>query len=293
MLVETHDEAWAFEQLSCIDPGYPHLIRAERGWPDYEGKTLNLLVDDLARPQVVALHHGAHFFMLGEQAAFPAVLVDLYHGRIQQDSGWPDAGAYAHWDALGKRHLSLELPGMQPYETARSLGFHVEERYREATGAYFYYTSGEPRFAAEVKHDCRVVEGLELYELMRTGVDYDREGTYIKRCLEAGPSFVCEANGEPVCWSCTHLNRCLGMIYTPLQHRRKGYAHSLAAFQIDAMLRLDGAANCYVLAWNMASQGMLDALGITRCPSPLVWRTVFWSAPRRIRRKHVHMLLKD
>jgi hypothetical protein len=291
MLVETLDEAWAFDELGQIEPGFPYVLRAHRGWPEHEGKAMNLLVDDPRHPQAVALRHGAHFFLLGADAALPGALADLYHGRIEQEDGWPDAKALEHWNKAGHRFLGLQMPGPQPYEVARSLGFHIKDVYHEGTGAYFYYTFGAPRFAAEVEHPCRVVEGLELFALMRTGVSYDPAGVYIKRCLEQGPSFVCEIDGEPVCWSCTHLNRCMGMIYTLPQHRRHGYGRSLAALQLDTMLKQDGRAYCHVLAWNLASQGMLNSLGMSRIPVPLVWRTLTWHGQRRLGRGWVRGLL--
>jgi hypothetical protein len=290
-LVETSNETWAMEQLGLIEPALPLVFRAHRGWPDNEHKVMNLLVDDLERPQVVVLHHGAYCFLLGTQAALPAALADLYHGRIEQSSGWPDATTREHWDEAGHRFLGIQLPGLAPYVAARNLGFHIPQVYHEGTGAYFYYTFGEPRFASEIKHPCRVVEGLELFSLMRTGVSYDPAGVYIKRCLEQGPSFVCEVDGEPVAWSCTHLNRCLGMIFTPPPHRRHGYARSLAALQLDTMLKLDGRAYCHVLAWNLASQGMMNSLGVSRIAEPLVWRTLTWRAPRRLNQGWVRGVL--
>ncbi len=291
MLVETLNEASAFTKLGEIEPGFPHVLAAHRGWPEHEGKSMTLLVDHLQQPTAVALRHGAHFFLLGTDAGVAAALADIYHGRIKQEGGWPDAKTREHWAIAGVRYLGMQLPGEQAFLAVRNLGFHINQIYHESTGAYFYYTFGAPRFASAVQHPCRVVEGLELFDLMRKGVDYDPEGVYIKRCLEHGPSFVCEINGEPVCWSCTHLNRCMGMIYTPPQHRRHGYGRSLAAFQVDTMLRLDGKANCFVLGWNTASQGMCNSLGMSRIPEPMVWRKLTWRAPHRLRRARIQGLL--
>ena len=128
-----------------------------------------------------------------------------------------------------------------------------------------------------VKHPCRVVNaGLELYELMRQAIDYDEEGEYTRKCLEQGPSFVCEVEGEPVCWSCTHLGGTMGMIFTPEKHRRRGFAKSLAAFQINYMLETTGHATCHVMEWNEASQRMVALFGMNRFNEPMIRRTLFW-----------------
>ena len=126
---------------------------------------------------------------------------------------------------------------------------------------------------------------------MRQAVDYDPSGEYIRRCLREGPSFVCTVGGEPVCWSCTHINRCMGMIYTPPEHRRHGYARSLAAFQIDRMLKEDGIAHCFVLEWNKASQGLLTKLGASLVPEAVVWRHLGWRKPRRSIRRGLRRVL--
>ena len=66
------------------------------------------------------------------------------------------------------------------------------------------------------------------------------------------------------------------MIYTPPEHRRKGYARSLAAFQIDHMLREYGVACAHVISTNMESASMMEMLGGRRIQETLVWRTVYW-----------------
>jgi hypothetical protein len=83
-------------------------------------------------------------------------------------------------------------------------------------------------------------------------------------------------DSEPVCWSCTHLNGTMGMIYTPEQHRRKGYAKSLAALQIDTRLASDGIACAHVVDHNVASMGMMAGFGAERWEEALCWRAVYW-----------------
>jgi hypothetical protein len=91
--------------------------------------------------------------------------------------------------------------------------------------------------------------------MLREGIHYDETGEYTRECLEKGPSFACEVDGEVVSCSCTHLSGSMGMIYTPQQHRRKGYGNSLAAFQVDYMLAHIGPAFCHVNIHNEASYG--------------------------------------
>jgi hypothetical protein len=70
-------------------------------------------------------------------------------------------------------------------------------------------------------------------------------------------------DGEPVCWSATHLSGTMAMIYTPEEHRRKGYAKSLAAFQIDHMLEKDGVACCHIISTNTASNELVKNFGFS------------------------------
>ena len=72
------------------------------------------------------------------------------------------------------------------------------------------------------------------------------------------------------------------MIYTPPELRRHGYARSLAAFQIDHMLGLEGFAVAHVIDDNVASMNLVASMGARHWEEPLVWRSVFWpgEAPR-------------
>jgi hypothetical protein len=90
------------------------------------------------------------------------------------------------------------------------------------------------------------------------------------------------AGWQPVCWSCTHLTGFMGMIYTPVELRRHGFARSLAAFQIDAMLAREGIACCHVIDFNTPSMLLVQSMGGVCTPEPIVWRNVYWpgEAPR-------------
>jgi hypothetical protein len=214
----------------------------------------------------------------GAMQHYIAVMDDLLHGRVAQDAGWPDELLQRDWNREGEAQpqLFLNSSPFAVWRAACTAGFmpHPEDLGRPV--AYLWYYSGGPHLAHEVRHPCREVEGLELFELMKQGIGYDPEGRYIRLCLEHGPSFVCEIDGGPVCWSCTHLNGTMGMIYTPEQHRRQGYARSLAAFQIDAMLARHGVAVCHVIDTNVASMGMVSGLGGKCCEEALVWRQIGW-----------------
>jgi hypothetical protein len=68
----------------------------------------------------------------------------------------------------------------------------------------------------------------------------------------------------------------MGMLYTPPEHRRCGYARSLWAFQIDAMLARDGIACCHVIDSNTPSMQLMHGLGGAQLHEPILWRMLYW-----------------
>lgn len=237
-----------------------------------------VLVDDLQQPGVVVAHAGANTMVYGAIQRYQAVMDDLLHGRVEQEGGWPDETLLREWnhDGESKPQLFLNSTPFAVWRAACTAGFVPNPEDLGRAVAYLWYFTGAPRLGHLVQHPCREVHGLELFELMKQGIGYDPEGQYVKLCLEHGPSFVCEIEGQPVCWSCTHLNGTMGMIYTPEHNRRHGYARSLAAFQIDTMLARHGIAVCHVIDTNVASMNMVAGLGGQRCEEALVWRGVSW-----------------
>jgi len=197
--------------------------------------------------------------------------------RIEQNPPWPDEqtrGDWEHW--MLAKGLFVNASPLVLWEMMQDAGFEPDPNERKQRHAYLWTIEGEPRFGHMMRHSCRLGEGEELWELLRQGISYDSEGEYVRRCLRRGPSFVCEVNGEKVCWASTHLNGTMGMIYTPPQHRRKGYARSLAAFQIDHMLKTCGVACAHVVSTNVESESMMRSLGARRIHDPVVWRTLYW-----------------
>lgn len=238
------------------------------------------LLNQPENPTAMFLMLGSMACIVGASEAFEPMFEDLLAGRVEAIGDW-SASHLAKSLAWQLRHekkcsLFLNAVPLEAHEAAISAGFRVPEIEDGSTPAFLYWFKGEPRFAELVRHSCRLGEGLELHELMRRGISYDEEGHYTKMCLENGPSFVCEVDGQPVCWSCTHLNGTMGMIYTPEEHRRRGYAKSLAAFQIDHMLRTEQFACCHVIQGNTASEEMVLGLGATKHDSPICWRMVLW-----------------
>ena len=215
---------------------------------------------------------------VAQGAALEQVCRDLYNYHLE--GGFPDSRLSEMWLERGRRWLWLRTLGREGYNAATNAGFHIPAQEYTRRGMWLYWLEGGPRFNQLVNHSCRVLHGLELFELMRLGIEYDEQGTYTRLCLENGPSFICEVDGEPVCWSCTHLNQQPGMIYTPPQHRRKGYARSLAAFQIDYMLARDGCTHVWVLEHNTASKSMMEMLGFEKYPVPALTYNIHW---RRLR----------
>lgn len=235
-----------------------------------------LLVDDLTNPQVLFGLDGGFVMATGSSFHLQQAWADLLEGRLETSSPWPSEELKQEWEKEGRRALFLGSCSYHSWRTAILAGFDPHPHDAKGQVAYQWYVDGPPRFGDMVQHPCRLGDGEELVDLLKQGVPYDPEGEYIRLCTQYGPSFVCEIDGKPVCWSCTHLNRTMGMIYTPEENRRKGYARSLAAFQIDHMLRLDGIACCHVIDFNIASMSMVASMGFKRLEEPVVWRGLYW-----------------
>ena len=276
MLRQCNDIQWALERV-IGDPvrGFTAYNFARAGEGEYP---VRCLVDDLENPRVSMVYVGNNFMVHGAMHLLNGAMADLLEGRVEAEDGWPDPYLQKDFDGHmeGRRGIFLNTSPYASWRAAIVAGFDPHPEDKQGQVAYQWHWDGGPRFGHLVRHACRVVHGQELFELMKLAVHYDPEGHYIKLCLDNGPSFVCEVDGEPVCWSCTHLNGTMGMIYTPPELRRHGYARSLAAFQLDHMLGLHGLACCHVIDYNTASMNMVQALGATCTPEPLVWRMIWW-----------------
>jgi len=236
-----------------------------------------VLVDDARDPQVLIAHAGANFSIYGAIERYQAVMDDLLNGRVEQEGGWPDERMTHDWKQVdGRRYMFVNASPYVVWRAALDVGFEPDAEDLRGHVAFMWHVSGAPRFGHLVQHPCRVGHGRELLELLKQGIGYDREGHYITQCLDHGPSFVCEVDGVPVCWSSTHMNGTMGMIYTPPELRRHGYARSLAAFQLDHMLARDGLACCHIIDKNVASMSMIRGFGAQRWEEPVVWRNVYW-----------------
>ncbi|MCD6120150.1 hypothetical protein J7K50_10000 [bacterium] len=243
-----------------------------------------VLTDNLENPSVVILC-GVDW-MTGwtkDDDLWLKVFRDVLMGEGEFPRGFPSPGGWrggsVSMSAVVRRpYLFLGQVPSAMTRGALEAGFIAEEDdIQIEPAAEFWYLEGEPRFSEHVKHPCRVCEGLGLFELIRAGWPYgDAEGTYIKECLLTGPSFVCEVDGEPVCASATHLSRTMGMIYTPEELRGRGYASSLAAFQVDEMLRRDGIASAHIWHSNEPSRALVKKLGFERFAGWFGWYRLFF-----------------
>lgn len=279
MLTQTHDIDAVLARLDGgLAAGY--TLRNFCRQQDSESGGTIMLVDDPANPQMLAVHRGSDFMFRAKDAAgYSALMADLLAHRVQQDDGWPDPALKASWEGEGRRPLIfIDSSPLEAYRAGVEAGFGLgRAEAPDYTGAHVLYWLDHAGLSEAIQHSCRLGRGLELFDNLRSGVGYDPEGHYVKLCLEAGPSFVCEDGGQPVCWSCTHLNQAMGMIYTPEEHRRRGYGRSLSAYQIQHMLRRDGIALCHVVETNVASLGMLSGLGANILPDhKVVWRVLTW-----------------
>jgi ribosomal protein S18 acetylase RimI-like enzyme len=239
------------------------------------------LVDDHASPRALLVHAGLACKVHAEAEALEPLVADVLAQRIEQQPPWPDEDLRGAWAEAGRSRLRLVHARESIWQAFVSGGFELIEDRRNFENAWLFHIEGQPRLADQVRHPCRLGRGLELHELIRRGIDYDESGERSRRSLELEPSFVCEVDDEPVCWSATHVGGVMGMIYTPPEHRRRGYARSLAAFQIDHMLARDGIACAMVLEDNTASQRLLESFGAERQAERVGWRLVGWPPPGR------------
>jgi len=277
MLVPAEDREAVLKQLAG-DPVRGFCLRNFMKSPREPGLTPELLVDDVQSPRVLIARAGAELMVYGALEHYNPAMKDLLEGRVETNGAWPDEPMRKMWQEWteGRRFFFLNSTPYSVWRAARLAGFDAHPEDLDGPVAYLWYIQGEPRFGHLIKHPCRLGEGNELLERLKEGIPYDPEGHYTSQCLKHGPSFVCEVDGQPACWSCTHLNGTMGMIYTPEQHRRQGYAKSLAAFQIDHMLKRDGIACCHIIDFNTASMMLVKTFGAQRWEEPLVWRLVFW-----------------
>lgn len=263
-------------QLATQDAGVRILFAHEMMHRQPDDPPPSLLVDNEDRPQLYILRNKLRWAFVVPPELRAQVMEDLLHQRVEQDPAWPGVMLQQAWaEDPGRPRFHLTGTPLAVVEAGLGAGFepNPEEHH---TPHYFYYATGEPRFARHVAHPIRMGVGQELHSYLKEGMGYDETGEYTQKCLESGPSFVCEVDGQIVCASCTHLSGSMGMIFTPPEHRRKGYGRSLAAFQIDYMLRTKGEAFCHVNEQNQASWGNLDQIGMPRLPEALTWRTLFW-----------------
>jgi len=252
-----------------------------------------------ARKRFVIVQVGADLTVLSHtNAGYLAAMRDLYALDVEPGVAFPDAGMRAYWEKWnkGRPYLSLHAP-FAAWKRALEAGFRpwwqrrmdeAKKRRKLRMGeARTWYVTGKPRCVKLLRREkpvlarrakCRVVEGSdELLPLIMRGVDYGEHAKdYLSDCLLLQPSFVCEVGGEPVCWAGTHLSGTMGMIYTPPEHRRKGYGQALAALQIDCMLARDGIAVAHVVIGNRASEGLLKGFGAQHSAGTITWRSLRW-----------------
>lgn len=279
MLIQATDMFKAVRGASD-EKAHHFLIDYARGTQEFfDDKNTLALTDDNTAPTLIVLMRGPSVFALArENEGYKRIAEDLFHERINCDPQWPTPGVKEDWEKhmFGKGIWTNSSP-LVLWEFLEDAGFEQDlGEHHHQRHAFMWVIEGEPRYADMVQHPCRLGDGEELWEELRQGIGYDPDGEYIKMCLRRGPSFVCEVDGKKVCWANTHLSGTMGMIYTPPEFRRHGYAKSLAAFQVDHMLQEYGVACGHVVSTNIASQGLMMSLNARRIHEPLTWRTMYW-----------------
>jgi hypothetical protein len=225
---------------------------------------------------LVALSGADLMLLAGSEEVRRQAMADVFTASFAPSSTWPDEHALKDWQREGEPFIFCNSSPIAVWEAGLQAGFVDPDGKERDHFANLYWFPGKPRFSHLIEHSCRLGRGMELYDRLRSGVGYDEEGYYTRMVLAENPSFVCEVHGQPVCWSTIHLNGTMGMIFTPEEHRRHGYARSLACFQIDHELRRRRFACCHVNNENVASSSMLLELGATKDDTPLGWRPLHW-----------------
>jgi hypothetical protein len=265
------------------------LQRYEEGTP-----RPRLHVDDLQHPRLLVGTHGARLTVQGPRPLVRHFLRQLAAGPRGAVPGWPDKYTREVWakGEWGGPYVRLVQVYWSYLDEAERAGLVRQAEGDGHAPHFLYWITGRPRFAALVRHACRLGAGQELHARLVSGIPYDETGEYTRECLEHGPSFVCEiapaprrargtagttpAPAVPVCWSCTHLGGSMGMIYTPEQHRGHGYATSLGAFQVDHMLASSGLAWAQVRWNNLPSQRIMEKFGARRTREALTRGIFCW-----------------
>ncbi len=284
-MLQQVDTQWALDLARSNDD--VRLLLKAHMWRLPEDELPWVYTDNPDQPDSLIIRHGVHIIVIAPVENHQRLAADLLAERIQQSPDWPDAELVEAWRAepereagpCGKR-LEMQATGPSFAETALAAGFsrHPGDHHEPH---WFYCITGREDFSRFVQHSCRICEGRELFELLRGGIKYDETGEYLGKCLDEGPSFVCETTDTggkitPVCFSMTHLSGSMGGIFTPPQHRGHGYGRSLAAFQLSYMLRTRGEAWCHVNINNPPSYKNLDVIGMPKLAEPVTWCALMW-----------------
>lgn len=303
-LIETviDDPALRFIAKNIVEPFWRKLVEEDKRLFGKVKKVISspkprVFTNAGKRKSVVVIQRGADFNVYAKtRDAYRRAMRDIFERNFEAGIIFPDEEmkrAWEHWSE-GKPYIFVHAPffawksgveaGFEPIWN-KDIDEKKKRRKMRMGDARTWYITGKPRFRKFIRHPCRIIErGDELLPLIRKGVEYG-EGAkdYLKACLLLGPSFVCEVDGEPVCWAGTHLSGTMGMIYTPPEHRRKGYAQSLAALQIDYMLEHFGIAVAHVVYGNKASENLLKGFGAVHTKGTVTWRSLTW--PKRMWKK--------
>ncbi len=216
-----------------------------------------------------------------------SVFINLAMGEGELPDGFPGYGAWRGGSISSPELMTTPYIFLNQATPALARGA-VEAGFLPYTesvtyepAAHLWYIKGEPRFSEFVKHHCVSFSGTELFETIRRGWPHgDKDSSYLKWCLKAGPSFACIVDDEIVCASSTHLSRTMGMIYTPEEHRGKGFGSSLTAYQTDEMLKLDGIASAHIWHDNYASQTLVKKLGFEQFEGYFGWWRFYFPETR-------------
>ena len=164
------------------------------------------------------------------------------------------------WSVVDRLHYAqVEFCGVTPFitEILRSRYNFIWE-----TNCYLYVWNGAP-----LSYQCMQKispMSAEFAQKVSDGTHYHAPEEEIEDVLSRHPSAAIYVDGKPVCWCLLHLEKSLGMLYTELEHRRKGYALEVMTALCNMVIAKGDVPYAYIVTDNIASQNLATKYNLER-----------------------------
>lgn len=145
----------------------------------------------------------------------------------------------------------VELCGVDPFVTdflRRSYTFVWE------TNCDLYVWNGKP-----LPHECKLKilpMSAKFAQKVSDGTHYHAAIEEVCECLRRHPSAAVYIDDEPVCWCLLHLEKSLGMLYTDVQHRHRGYALEVMTALCNKVIAQGDTPYAFIVQDNVASKNL-------------------------------------